>query len=552
MAASQPETLQPGCCSIVEWTLSGQYDPTKAVLIDASHSNPPRAISKHKATELIASLVGAFEKDTTVCLHLSNDILYPILVLAIYGSSCRWTGTNTSYAIPELEHHIQVSDAKYVITAEEHLDTVRAAAGSAEVILFTDILYERRDESHDSLHGLRTLHDLCRKSTVESLYATIRNIDLESVSTLASTSGTTGRPKMAARTQRAMVLESAAIEEASKPYPVRRLYCTPIFHGLSAPEMIINSLRRGVPSYFMKRYDDFSFAENIQEFVITETFAPPPMLVRLVNNATEVQKKLQSLRTVYTGGAALVPELRAKFLKLFNPSDPPLVIQVWGMMECGWMTTFKYPENDCTSSIGRLMSGCQIKLSIDRQTLPGGQEVGEMYAHSPYGMSCYWGNRDATDRAFEDKDHYWLKTGDIGYVRDGKVYVVDREKEIFKVNGFQVAPPELEDAFMALGGVKDAGVIGSGQLEDSGERPIAFVVRADSSVTAEELKRQLGHRLSRYKVNQCDIRFLKAIPKSVTGKILKNELRKLAASPGGDAVRRTFEEQEPRQGGTGA
>lgn len=238
MATQLTRELQPDCCSIVEWALSGQYDPTKPVLIDTCESDPPRSISKNKAIELIASLAGVFEKNTTVCLHLANDILYPVLVLAIYGSSCRWTGTNTAYTIPELAHHIRVSDTKYVITNEEHLKTVRAAAGSAEIILFTDILFERRGGSSTSPQEFRTLHDLQRKSSVESLYATIRDIDLQSVSTLASTSGTTGRPKMAARTQRAMVLESAAIEEHPKSYQVRRLYCTPIFHGLSAPEMV--------------------------------------------------------------------------------------------------------------------------------------------------------------------------------------------------------------------------------------------------------------------------------------------------------------------------
>jgi acyl-CoA synthetase (AMP-forming)/AMP-acid ligase II len=188
----------------------------------------------------------------------------------------------------------------------------------------------------------------------------------------------------------------------------------------------------------MKRYDDVLYAQKIQEFNITETFAAPPMMVRLINNTPDAQKQLQSLRTIYSGGAALVPELRAKFLKLFDQANPPRITQVWGMMECGWMTTFRYPESDDTSSIGRLLPGCEIKLSTTRKTLPSGQEVGEMYAHSPYGMSCYWGNAEATERAFEDKEHYWLKTGDIGYVENGKVYVVDREKDIFKVNGFQV------------------------------------------------------------------------------------------------------------------
>lgn len=242
MATKLVTKPRPEFCNTVEWALSGQYDPTKPVLIDACESEPRRSITKNKAIELIASLAGAFAENTTVCLHLANDILYPILVLAIYGSSCRWTGTNTAYTVPELDHHFRVSNTKYVITTDDHLETVRAAAGSAEIIVFTDILFEARGRKTTSPQEFRTLHDLQRKSSVESLYATIRGIDLQSISTLASTSGTTGRPKMAARTQQSIVLESAAIEENIKPYQVRRLYCTPIFHGLSAPDMVSHLL----------------------------------------------------------------------------------------------------------------------------------------------------------------------------------------------------------------------------------------------------------------------------------------------------------------------
>ncbi|KJX98378.1 hypothetical protein TI39_contig415g00015 [Zymoseptoria brevis] len=117
--------------------------------------------------------------------------------------------------------------------------------------------------------------------------------------------------------------------------------------------------------------------------------------------------------------------------------------------------------------------------------------------------------------------------GDIGDVADGKVYVVDREKGIFKVNGLQVAPPpELEDALVALPTVKDAGVIGSGQTSGAPNR--AFVVPANASITTDEVKQQLYARLTRCKVNNCKIRFVDAISKSVTGKTLKDELRKMA------------------------
>jgi len=81
-----------------------------------------------------------------VCLHLANDILYPVLVLAILASHSRWTGTNPAYTSSELEHHFRISRTDYVVTATEHLDTVRRAVPTSnsgwEIIMFVDLLKE--------------------------------------------------------------------------------------------------------------------------------------------------------------------------------------------------------------------------------------------------------------------------------------------------------------------------------------------------------------------------------------------------------------------------
>lgn len=252
------------------------------MLIDAMR--PSRCMSRKRAMSLIAGLAGAFEKDSTVCLHLSNDILYPILVHAIWASKCRWTGTNTAYTSPELEHHLRISKTRYVVTEEEHLETVRAAVShsgtKAEIILFSDILYPRSRKEDDHRHccgrrlsstlhrsKYRSLHDLLRrKRTQEELEARLRDIDIDSVATLMSTSGTTGPPKMAARTHRAHMTESrAAVDnDSAKPYEIRRLWCVPIFHSFAFPTMVINSLLLGVPAYFMRRFLDQTYAEKVR------------------------------------------------------------------------------------------------------------------------------------------------------------------------------------------------------------------------------------------------------------------------------------------------
>jgi len=327
-----------------------------------------------------------------------------------------------------------------------------------------------------------------------------------------------------------MVLEQQSIEDnnADKDYRVRRLYCAPIFHGFSFPEMAFNALRLGQESFFMKRYDD-SFAQKIHDFRITETMGAPPML-RLLVKDTQGRHLLQSLRMISFGGAALGPELRKMTLDMFERK--PRLVPVYGMTEGGWFTTLKYPETDGTGSVGRPIAGYEVKVGLmDGLTdVKDGEKIGEVLVRGPQLMTCYLGNAQATREAFTADG--WLKTGDIGYVRDGKVYLVDRAKDLIKVNGWQVAPAELEDVAMQSEHVRDVAVFGVGTEDD--EHPMACVVAKKDNgghvVTAEMIKAHLRGRLTGYKVNRCEVRFVLAIPKSPAGKILKKVMKEQLAA----------------------
>jgi len=108
------------------------------------------------------------------------------------------------------------------------------------------------------------------------------------------------------------------------------------------------------------------------------------------------------------------------------------------------------------------------------------------------------------------------------------MFVVDRLKELIKVKGFQVAPAELEAVLVSHPGVTDAAVIGVPD-EEAGEVPVAFVVATDPAPSAEEVQAHLAGTLASYKQVR-EVRFVEAIPKSASGKILRRVLRdRLAA-----------------------
>jgi 4-coumarate--CoA ligase len=137
-------------------------------------------------------------------------------------------------------------------------------------------------------------------------------------------------------------------------------------------------------------------------------------------------------------------------------------------------------------------------------------------------MKGYWKN-DAATAEMIDGDG-WLHTGDIGHVDgDGDFWIVDRVKELIKYKGLQVAPAELEAVLLQHPAVADCAVYPRSDAE-AGEIPKAAVVlKRDASATADELLQFVQARVSPHKRVRA-LRFVDAIPKSPSGKILRRVL----------------------------
>jgi acyl-CoA synthetase (AMP-forming)/AMP-acid ligase II len=448
-----------------------------------------------------------------------------VLVLAILASACTWTGTNPASTSVELQHHFTSSKISYVITLPEHLQTVRTAvnvcAGNIEILLWKDVLSQDTSDARLEV-GYRTLHNLLHCPQMQTLNTRLDAIPTNLPATIFSTSGTTGLPKMIQRTHRELVLESKATEDAQKPYRVRRLYCTPMFHAYSFTDMTINTFRLGLPSYYMRRYDH-SFAQKVRQFSATETLVAPPILMRLSEQAEAEPKErqnIQSLRTIICAGAPLSAQLRSKFVQLFD--CPVRLIQGWGMSEGGWFTTFRYPECDDTGSVGRPVQGYEIRTSgLDPLVVDGSRLASELLVKAPQMPHGYLDNPLATAEAFTNEG--WLKTGDIGYIENGKIYLVDRVKDMIKVNGWSVAPAELEAALYKNPMVLDAAVVGYGS--DVEEHPVIFVVPKEERVSPADITEHLLQYVARFKVAKCKVVFTYTIPRNPSGKILRKDLR---------------------------
>ena len=460
---------------------------------------------------------------------MSVQILYPVLTLAILASGCRWTGANPACTSAELQHHIEKSGAQTIVTTVDLLACVKTAVKSVEddvdIVIYSDILPDkpRADSPNvENDHGFTTLHDMLRNRDTTSMVERLESIDGESIATLMSTSGSTGLPKLAQRTHMALIQESCVIEdnEKMKPYDVRRLYCTPAIWGAYPfPAMVVNSLRLGIPSYFVRQFEG-SLVNKIYKYKITEVVLVPHVICSILDQCSKDPKpiEIQCLQMVSSAGAPLAPALRDRFLKRFDV--PPRVVQVWGLTECGWLSTLKFPESDDTGSVGRMLPGCEVRIcdDDDPKTKSG---KGELCIRGPQIMTGYRGDEAATAKAIRADG--WFRTGDTGFVEDGKVYILGRLKDIIKVDGFVVSPTELEDTLYNCPGVSDCAAFGKGYGVD--EHPVLSVVPAEDSLSVNRVREHLHSNLSSYKAVKCEVHFVESIPRNRGGKILRDKLK---------------------------
>jgi acyl-CoA synthetase (AMP-forming)/AMP-acid ligase II len=199
--------------------------------------------------------------------------------------------------------------------------------------------------------------------------------------------------------------------------------------------------------------------------------------------------------------------------------------QGWGLTETsGAISVPRRPGGTRLGTVGTLLPNTELcVVHPDRgELLPAG-ETGELHARGPQTMLGYLNRPDATAEMITTDG--WVRTGDLGHVdRDGNIVVVDRLKELIKVNAFQVAPAEVEAVIVGHPSVADVAIVGAPD-ERTGETPVAYVV-ANREVEPECLQAWIDERLAPYK-RPSAIHFVDDLPRTPSGKLLRRQLRSL-------------------------
>ncbi len=348
----------------------------------------------------------------------------------------------------------------------------------------------------------------------------------DDTSTIGYTSGTTGHPKGAMLSHRAVLLNSAMtanmhVRTASDTV-VTALPCAHVYGNV----VMNGAFLYGYKLVLLERFDPKEVLEAIQLHRATMFEGVPTMYQYLLNHPELGDYDLSSLTRCTVGGQIMpVPRMEEVEERFGCP-----LIDLWGMTEIGGLgTTHPLYGPNRHGSVGRALPyvECRVAdLEDPSVTLPP-NEVGELMIRGPIVMQGYYGNEEATREAVEPDG--WLHTGDVASTdEDGYFYVVDRKKDMIITGGYNIYPAELERvmvrhpavAMVAVGGQPD---------EIKGEVAKAYVVLKDGAhADEEEILAYCREHLAAYKVPRA-VRFVDDLPQTSSGEIMRRKLRTLDA-----------------------
>jgi long-chain acyl-CoA synthetase len=499
---------------------SCRHFPSKTAIVDTSCN---RRISYAEYGDMVEALARGFiaaglKPGEVVAIFLANCWEFCAAYHAATLAGAIPTLMNPTYREREARYQLENSRAAFLITDGCSLEGINLSG----------------------LPNLRRVYTIRRPAAATESFANLLRSgtasfpmpDQPSEQTLAAlpySSGTTGLPKgvmLSHHNLVANVFQFIAPNATPLSADDIVLCFLPLYHIYGLNVMLNPVLALGATVVLVPRFHPRQVpALLVQENVTMMPTVPPALLAMCQAAEAGGFPKNHRVRWVKSGAAPLAPELARRFTSLTGI----LVCQGYGMTEASPVTHVGYldPELYRPDSIGQPLvhTECRVMDELGNE-LPVG-EPGELVMRGPQFMLGYWKEPQATAAALRDG---WFWSGDV-VTRDAEDFfrVVDRRKEMIKYKGFPVAPAEVESVLLEHPAVRDCGVVGCPDPA-AGEIPVAFVVLRDGSVASEKMKEELSgfvaDRLTHYKQPRA-VRFVEAIPKTASGKILRRELKQL-------------------------
>jgi len=452
-----------------------------------------------ETTRLAAALcaAGLARGDRVVTFGRNSD-RYLLCWIACCKAGLIHVPVNYALSPPELSFIVRQSGARLLLHDAE-LASIAAASGAVALMRFDMVM--------PGAGPLPTPSDA---------------IEDGDVAQILYTSGTTGRPKGAMLTHRALLAEYTSciialdFSETDPVLAALPLYHTAQMHAFAMPQLIA-----GAEIMLIESPAPARCLELIERYRLTSFFAPPTVWISLLRHPDFATRALGSLQNAYYGAAIMpVPVLR----ELQERLPGIRAYNAYGQSEMSPLATVLRPEEHEArpASVGRPVLNVQTRVvDLDMRDVPPG-ERGEIVHRSPHLMLGYWNDPAETARAFEGG---WFHSGDVGAFDEACfLYVVDRIKDIINTGGVQVASREVEKALFTHPSVSEVAVIAVPDPKWIEAVAAVVVLRDGMAVTEAALIEHARGQLAPFKLPK-QVFFAESLPKNTAGKLLKRELR---------------------------
>ena len=446
--------------------------PDAFALVDGAHRLTWAELDARATSAALALREAGLEDGDRVVLQLGTGLDFVALYLGAGRAGLITVPVNPAYTAPELQHVLDDCGARQLVTPET---VPQGVAGDDP----------RRDRSG------------------------------EEIAVLLYTSGTSGLPKGAMLSSRALLANLAQLAAVEPPLVTGddvAFLPVPLFHVFGLNAGLGVALHAGATTVLAERFDATEALYQIAAHRVSVVVGAPGMFAELVRH--DLGAVFASVRYALSGSAPLPPVLAREYA-----ARDITLYEGYGLTEAAPGVTLN--RTGKPGSIGAPLPGVEIELrDADGSPVTEDDDPGELVVRGPNLFSGYWPSGDGGP----DPDG-WFATGDIA-VRDddGDLSLVGRSSELVLVNGFNVYPAEVESVLRVQPGVAEVAVVGADDPR-TGEAVVAYVVPAEgATLDPEQLVAAASRSLAKFKLPR-DVQVVDALPHTATGKVMKWRLQ---------------------------
>ncbi len=475
------------------------------------------------ATALARALIGlGLGPGDPIALLAENRLEWPLVQLAVARMGGVLVPLNSHYRQQDLAYALRQSAARAVFLSPRfrsnaYLDMVRA--------LEPDLPALETVIGFDAAHpGCLSYAELVRRGAAEA--CALPEVAPDDIAALLYTSGTTGTPKGALLSHRAMMGNAWGAAQRLRVAPGERwTSIIPLFHCAGCIMTLLGSLQSGACYVGVPAFDPEAMFRVIDGARCTVLSGVPTSYLAMLEHPARGRYDLSSLRTGTCGGADADPAVLEACARDF---PMPQLCQVYGQTESATLVTCSAVDDaERLRSAGPPLPGYEVRITdpATRAPLAPGR-IGQIEARGPMVMRGYYAMPEATAACLDAEG--WLQTGDLGRLDSAGRLVLEggRLRDMIIRGGENVYPAEVEAVLGAHRAVAEAAVFA---LPDRyyGEI-VAAALRLSAEVTAEALRAHCARRIARFKVPEAWFA-VADFPATASGKIQKYRLRELAA-----------------------